>query len=65
MWQVRTLPLGKKYVSGALSEGMTIVLMRVGAAPVFLSIGSNEAEPRVFDKVRLPIITIDKQHVFD
>jgi hypothetical protein len=36
MWQVRTLPQGKKFVSGALSEAMTMVLMRVGDAPVFL-----------------------------
>jgi hypothetical protein len=44
---------------------MSMIFIRVGSAAVFLSIVSHKAEPRAFDKARLPIIAVDGESVFD
>ena len=65
MWQVFANPQGGHYVHSALSENMSMIFIRVGSAAVFLSIVSHKAEPRAFDKARLPIIAVDGESVFD
>ncbi len=65
MWQVLTLPKGGEIVSTSLSESMTLMFARPRGAPVFINMYSDIAEPRIFDKARLPILTVDGEHVFD
>jgi hypothetical protein len=65
MWQVHTLPDGEKIVSSALSERITAIFQRTRDARIFINLVSNEVELRLFDKRRLPILTIDGEHVTD
>ena len=65
MWQLRTLPTGEKIVSTNLSEHMTLMLLRPRGAPLHMNIFSDEAEPRLFDKIRLPILTVDGEKAVD
>jgi hypothetical protein len=62
-WQV--LPLqGEKSVSIRLSEHMTLFITRPnGGRRLFLSIHSDLKGSRLFDKARLPILTVDGEHV--
>jgi hypothetical protein len=65
MWQVIELSTGAKVVSIPLSEGITFTLMRSRGAPVFVNIYMESTETRLFDKARLPILTVDGEHVMD
>jgi len=65
MWHLLTLPSGEKVVSTDLSETMSLTLLRARDAAVFVNITSDDKETRLFDKARLPILTIDGNHAID
>lgn len=65
MWQVLRFTDGSQVVSCALSESMTLLLARLRGPPLFVNIYTDEAEPRLFDKARLPILTVDGEHILD
>jgi hypothetical protein len=66
MWQVAmsTLPNVGSFVYASFADGATLSFMRIGP-PVFINIYLNDADPRVLDKARLPILTVDGVPVID